>query len=223
MAFAPPAEGAFSPSAATNLGSRHGHGDDPRQGTRSNRASHVEGDDGVERLSGLAGVGQVGQVESEVSRTARPRTRSATSSPVFRGRGRADSYSNARIVGRESFSLRTDVTMQTRADPQAFRPKYGCLPNARSACSTIVTNIASTSQTHRSRGLFPDWHLETVNCPDLVGLDGAAWVDSNHSKNLGQDRRAFRDATSPTSFRFLLVERSRTARSGAPVGRFDPE
>ena len=35
MAFAPPAEGAFSPSAATNLGSRHGHGDDPRQGTRS--------------------------------------------------------------------------------------------------------------------------------------------------------------------------------------------
>ena len=55
MAFAPPAEGAFSPSAATNLGSRHGHGDDPRQGTRSNRASHVEGDDGVERLSGLAG------------------------------------------------------------------------------------------------------------------------------------------------------------------------
>ena len=55
MAFAPPVEGAFSPSAATNLGSRHGHGDDPRQGTRSNRASHVEGDDGVERLSGLAG------------------------------------------------------------------------------------------------------------------------------------------------------------------------
>ena len=35
MAFAPPAGGAFSPSAATNLGSRHGHGDDPRQGTRS--------------------------------------------------------------------------------------------------------------------------------------------------------------------------------------------
>ena len=54
LAFAPPAGGAFSPSAATNLGSRHGHGDDPRQGTRSSRASHVEGDDGVERVPGLA-------------------------------------------------------------------------------------------------------------------------------------------------------------------------
>ena len=28
LAFAPPAGGAFSPSAATNLGSRHGHGED---------------------------------------------------------------------------------------------------------------------------------------------------------------------------------------------------
>jgi len=54
LAFTPPAGGAFSPSAATNLGSRHGHGDDPRQGTRSSRASHVEGDDGVKRVPGLA-------------------------------------------------------------------------------------------------------------------------------------------------------------------------
>ena len=43
------------PLGSNESGSRHGHGDDPRQGTRSNRASHVEGDDGVERLSGLAG------------------------------------------------------------------------------------------------------------------------------------------------------------------------
>ena len=48
------------------------------------------------------------------------------------------------------------------------------------------------------------------------GRDGAARVDSNHLENLGQDRRACRDATSPTSFRFLKVERSRTARCGLP-------
>ena len=35
LAFAPSAVGAFYPSAATDLGSRHGHGDHPRQRTRS--------------------------------------------------------------------------------------------------------------------------------------------------------------------------------------------
>jgi hypothetical protein len=53
-AFAPAVEGAFSPSAATNLGSRAGHSDNPRQGTRSSRTSHAQGNDCVERLSELA-------------------------------------------------------------------------------------------------------------------------------------------------------------------------
>ena len=47
-AFAPPAEAAFSPSAATDLGRGHGHGDDPGQGARPSRTSHVDGDDGAE-------------------------------------------------------------------------------------------------------------------------------------------------------------------------------
>ena len=111
MAFAPPAEGAFSPSAATNLGSRHGHGDDPRQGTRSNRASHVEGDDGVERLSGLAGCWP--------SRTGRERggqgRQDLARDPLlhhqcFEAGGRRGTVAQmgpGALVGRESFSLRT--------------------------------------------------------------------------------------------------------------------
>lgn len=111
MAFAPPVEGAFSPSAATNLGSRHGHGDDPRQGTRSNRASHVEGDDGVERLSGLAGCWP--------SRTGRERggqgRQDLARDPLlhhqcFEAGGRRGTVAQmgpGALVGRESFSLRT--------------------------------------------------------------------------------------------------------------------
>jgi len=53
-AFAPTATGAFSPSAATDLGSGHGDGEDPRQRAWSSRTAHLEGDDGVERVSGLA-------------------------------------------------------------------------------------------------------------------------------------------------------------------------
>jgi DDE_Tnp_1-associated/Transposase DDE domain len=55
--FAPAAAGAFSPSAATDLGSCHGYGDDAGQGARAGRASQLEGDDGVERVPGLARCG----------------------------------------------------------------------------------------------------------------------------------------------------------------------
>ena len=125
MAFAPPAEGAFS-SAATNLGSRHGHGDDPRQGTRSNRASHVEGDDGVERLSGLAGCWP--------SRTGRERggqgRQDLARDPLlhhqcFEAGGRHGQLLEwARGVGRSRIVLTTYVTSHGRGrepDPQAFR------------------------------------------------------------------------------------------------------
>ena len=53
-ALAPSAEGAFSPSAAADLASCDGHGDDPRQGTRSSGTSDVTCHHGAERLSGLA-------------------------------------------------------------------------------------------------------------------------------------------------------------------------
>jgi hypothetical protein len=53
-AFAPSLEGAFSPSTATNLGKRAGHGDDAQQGTWSWWTSHAEGDDCVERAPELA-------------------------------------------------------------------------------------------------------------------------------------------------------------------------
>src|SRR5208337_4857546 len=58
MAFAPPAEGAFSPSAATNLGSRKGHGRIERRTLKATTALNDYLD--------WPGVGQVGQVESEV-------------------------------------------------------------------------------------------------------------------------------------------------------------
>jgi hypothetical protein len=54
-AFAPSAEGAFSPSAAADLASCDGHGHDPRQGTRSSGTSDVTHHHGAERVSGLAG------------------------------------------------------------------------------------------------------------------------------------------------------------------------
>jgi hypothetical protein len=47
-AFAPSADGAFSPSAAAVVGQRHGHGDDAGQGTRPTRAAYAEGDHGAE-------------------------------------------------------------------------------------------------------------------------------------------------------------------------------
>ena len=60
------------------------------------------------------GVGQVGQVESEVVKDGKTRTRSATSSPVFRGRWPArDSYSNGPGgIGRSRIVLTTYVTSQ---------------------------------------------------------------------------------------------------------------
>jgi predicted transposase YbfD/YdcC len=53
-AFAPSVEGDFSPSAATNLGTGHGHRDIPGQGAWSSGTSNVKGNHGVERVSGLA-------------------------------------------------------------------------------------------------------------------------------------------------------------------------
>jgi DDE_Tnp_1-associated/Transposase DDE domain len=53
-AFAASVEADFSPETATDLGRRPGHSHDPRQGAWSSRTSHLEGDDGVERVSGLA-------------------------------------------------------------------------------------------------------------------------------------------------------------------------
>jgi DDE family transposase len=110
LAFAPPAEGAFSPSAATNLGSRHGHGDDPRQRTRSSRASHVEGDDGVERVSGLARCcpGRTGRERSGEGR------QDLAPSPLLHhqcfsaggGRGSVTQMGPGALVDRESFSSR---------------------------------------------------------------------------------------------------------------------
>jgi predicted transposase YbfD/YdcC len=47
-AFAPSAEGAFSPSAAANLARRDRRGDDPRQRTRPPRTSYAAGHDGAE-------------------------------------------------------------------------------------------------------------------------------------------------------------------------------
>jgi DDE_Tnp_1-associated len=54
-AFAPSAEGAFSPSAAADLAECDGHGDDPRQRTRPSGTSDVTRHHGAERVSGLAG------------------------------------------------------------------------------------------------------------------------------------------------------------------------
>ncbi len=54
-AFAPSAEGAFSPSAAADLASCDGHGDDPRQRARPSGTSDVTRHHGAERVSGLAG------------------------------------------------------------------------------------------------------------------------------------------------------------------------
>jgi|SRR5579872_145668 len=56
-AFAASVEAAFSPETATNLGRCARHSHDPRQGARSSRTAHVEGDDRVERVLGLAGCG----------------------------------------------------------------------------------------------------------------------------------------------------------------------
>jgi hypothetical protein len=56
-AFAPEMTGAFSPSAAADLGGRPGHGDDDRQGARPARAPDAEGDHGAERIPGLARLG----------------------------------------------------------------------------------------------------------------------------------------------------------------------
>lgn len=53
-ALAPSAEGAFSPSAAADLASCDGHGDDPREGTRPTGASDVARHHGLERVPGLA-------------------------------------------------------------------------------------------------------------------------------------------------------------------------
>jgi DDE_Tnp_1-associated len=53
-AFAPSAEGAFSPSAAAGLAAFVRHGDDSRQGARSSRASDVARHHGPERVSELA-------------------------------------------------------------------------------------------------------------------------------------------------------------------------
>jgi hypothetical protein len=54
-AFAPSAEGALSPSAAADLASCGGHGNDPRQRTRPSGTSNPTRHDGAERVSGLAG------------------------------------------------------------------------------------------------------------------------------------------------------------------------
>ena len=114
MAFAPPAEGAFSPSAATNLDHAmdtattldKGHGRIERRTLKATTALNDYLD--------WPGVGQVGQVRARWSRTARPRTRSATSSPVFRGRWPArDSYSNGPGgIGRSRIVLTTYATSQ---------------------------------------------------------------------------------------------------------------
>jgi hypothetical protein len=54
-AFAPAAEGAFSPSAAATLARLDRHGDDPREGSRAAGAPDLERHHGVERIPGLAG------------------------------------------------------------------------------------------------------------------------------------------------------------------------
>lgn len=54
-AFAPSTEGAFSPSTATDLARRDGHGDDPRQRARPPGTSDLTRHDGAERVSRLAG------------------------------------------------------------------------------------------------------------------------------------------------------------------------
>ena len=54
-AFAPATEGAFSPSTATDLARRGGHGDDPGQGTRPPRTSDLTRHHRAERVPGLAG------------------------------------------------------------------------------------------------------------------------------------------------------------------------
>jgi hypothetical protein len=54
-AFAPSAEGAFSPSTAADLAGGGCHGDDPRQGTRPSRTPDPTRHHGAERVSELAG------------------------------------------------------------------------------------------------------------------------------------------------------------------------
>jgi DDE_Tnp_1-associated len=54
-AFAPSAEGAFSPSPAADLAKCDGDGDDPRQRTWPSGTSDVTHHHGTERVSGLAG------------------------------------------------------------------------------------------------------------------------------------------------------------------------
>jgi hypothetical protein len=56
-AFAPSADGAFSPSAAGDLEGRDGPGDEPGQGSRPLRTPDAPRDHGAERIPGLAGCG----------------------------------------------------------------------------------------------------------------------------------------------------------------------
>ena len=136
LAFAPPAGGAFSPSAATNLGSRHGHGDDPRQGTRSSRASHVKATT-AERVPGLAWCCTVGQVESDVVKTADHARNPLLHHQCFEAGGRATVLkARALSVENRSHYVR-DVTMQTPADRKRSA-EVMAPPNATIGCSTMA-------------------------------------------------------------------------------------
>lgn len=109
-AFAPAVAGAFSPSAATDLGSCPGHGDDAGEGARPRRASHLEGDDGVERVSGLAGCrpGRAGPERSRQGRQDGPRDALLHHQCLAVG-GRRRSVAQVgagALVDREPFALR---------------------------------------------------------------------------------------------------------------------
>ena len=177
MAFAPPAEGAFSPSAATNLGSRHGHGDDPLQGTLSNRASHVEGYDGVERLSGLAGCWpsrtgreRGGQGRQDLARD--PLLHHQVSRPVS-GAGQLLKWARGHwSVENRSHYVR-DVTMGEDSAIASAGPEV--MAAFRNATISLLHHGRNQQQalaeTHRSGGLFARLASETGTALFLPHVD----------------------------------------------------
>ena len=113
MAFAPSVEGAFSPSTATNLG--EAPWTRRRPSTRDTvvvERRTLKATTALNEYLDWPGVAQVGQIESEVSRTARPHARPATSSPAFRGSWRTPvNCSNGHeATGRSRIAPTTCVT-----------------------------------------------------------------------------------------------------------------
>jgi hypothetical protein len=127
-AFAPSVEGAFSPSAATDVGGIDGLCDDPRQGTRPLWAADTEGDHGLERLPGLArsGTGRSGRKRGDAGRQDDPRGAHLRHQCAAVGGGRGDVVE----VGTRPLVDR-DPPVRRPPRRQLVRRRRGRLPSPR--------------------------------------------------------------------------------------------